>query len=73
MNKPGYISTDKTGVNKEAGAKDSMPGFEGFSAYSGSGGDAYVQDAPPPENKQDNPDVRLSRPGFSVSVPERYY
>jgi hypothetical protein len=73
MNKPGYISTDKTGVNKESGAKDAMPGFEGFSAYQGSGEDAYTQDAPPPANLQDNPDVRLARPGYSVSVPDRYY
>ncbi len=74
MKKPGYVSTDKSGVNKEAGAKDAMPGFEGFSAYETSGEVAgYEQDAPPPANLQDNPDVRASRPGSSVSVPDRYY
>ncbi|MFA6270832.1 MAG: hypothetical protein WC657_06535 [Candidatus Paceibacterota bacterium] len=75
MKKPGFISTDKTGINKEAGAKEAMPGFEGFEAYENqvSPGGEYSQDDPAPEQKQDNPDVRAARPGDSISVPDRYY
>lgn len=73
MDKPGFVSLDRTGVNKEAGEKDAMTGFEGFSAYKSQSQPGYLQDEPPPANKQENPDVKKSQPGESVSVPDRYY
>ena len=72
MKKPGYVSLDKSGTNKESGAKDAMPGFENFSAYGAPDEIAgYEQDLPPPANLQDNPDVKKSSP--SISTPDRYY
>lgn len=70
MKKPGYVSLDKSGVNKEAGSKSAMPGFEGFSAYE-SNNEGYNQDEIPPDQQQNNPDVRKAQP--SISVPDRYY
>jgi len=70
MDKPGYVSLDKTGVNLEAGQKDAMTGFENFSAYK-SNNAGYNQDAPPPDQQQNNPDVKKSQP--SISTPDRYY
>jgi len=70
MDKPAYVSTDKTGVGKEAGAKEAMPGFEDFSSYKSTNKtEGYQQDEPPPETKQDNQDVKKA----SISVPNRYY
>lgn len=76
MIKPGYVSLDKTGVNKESMAKDSMPGFEDFDSYINQAettGGEYRQDEPAPEQQQNDPNVRAARPGDSISVPDRYY
>lgn len=74
MIKPGYVSTDKTGINKDAGAKEAMPGFEDFQTYETENKTAaYEPDLPPPKNLQDNPDIKASRPGANASTPDRYY
>jgi hypothetical protein len=68
MDKPGYVSLDKSGLNKKGGARTAMPGFEGLQAYANTDQDSYEQDDLPPANLQDNPDIK-----HSVNVPYRYY
>jgi hypothetical protein len=77
MNKPGFVSLDRSGVNKESGERDAMPGFENFSAYSDENyaaetGD-YEQDKPAPRDLQENPDVRKAQPLTTSQSPDRYY
>lgn len=72
MKKPGYVSLDKSGSNKEAGAKEAMPGFEGFAAYE-SNNEGYNQDETPPDQQQNNPDVKKAQPGTNISTPDKYY
>jgi hypothetical protein len=69
MDKPGYVSLDKSGVNKRGASRDSMPDLDGFCAYANPNEESYQQDSPPPGNLQNNPDVN-----HSINVlPERYY
>ncbi len=73
MQKPGYVSLDRSGVNKEAMAKDQMPDFAGFDAFinpTSKEQEEYRQDEPAPEKKQESPDVRKAQP---ISTPDRYY